>query len=188
MICKSRDLADSDFIISLILDELNQILHKDLAASNPVSLGGMRWKWISPSLRDESALQKAESHFLVSWFRTFLRSLIVNMSLKLNIRLGPFLPEKYKSEIVLNSDFKKFDEMLRMVIDCSEDQTKAIENLLAEYLRMNKIFYGLHKSSEALMTCMVFSASENQHVHFIDGGQGGYTLAALEMKKQIAAQ
>jgi len=35
------------------------------------------------------------------------------------------------------------------------------------------------------MTCMVFSPSQNQHIHFIDGASGGYAVAALGLKKQI---
>ena len=33
-----------------------------------------------------------------------------------------------------------------------------------------------------LMTCFVEAASDYQHVHVIDGGDGGYTMAAREMK------
>ena len=39
-------------------------------------------------------------------------------------------------------------------------------------------------SKEALMTCLVFDR-QNQHVHFIDGGDGGYALAAKELKKRM---
>jgi hypothetical protein len=34
----------------------------------------------------------------------------------------------------------------------------------------------------------VESTSDYRHVHFVDGGDGGYTMAAREMKKRIAAQ
>jgi hypothetical protein len=34
----------------------------------------------------------------------------------------------------------------------------------------------------------VDSPSEYRHVHFIDGGDGGYTMAAREMKAHIAAR
>jgi hypothetical protein len=35
------------------------------------------------------------------------------------------------------------------------------------------------------MTCLVFS--RENHVHFIDGGDGGYALAAKELKSRIKA-
>ena len=37
------------------------------------------------------------------------------------------------------------------------------------------------------MTCFVKSTTQNQHIHFIDGGDGGYAAAAKQLKKQMAA-
>jgi hypothetical protein len=36
------------------------------------------------------------------------------------------------------------------------------------------------------MTCLVFSLA-GDHVHFIDGADGGYALAAKQMKQQNAS-
>ena len=37
------------------------------------------------------------------------------------------------------------------------------------------------------MTCLVVSPTDGQHVHFVDGGDGGYTRAATELKARVAA-
>ena len=47
--------------------------------------------------------------------------------------------------------------------------------------------YGMHVSQTALMTCLVTSPTESLHVHFVDGGDGGYTSAATIMKAQARA-
>jgi hypothetical protein len=40
----------------------------------------------------------------------------------------------------------------------------------------------MNVSDTALMTCLVSSETQGLHVHFIDGGGGGYTRAASQMK------
>jgi hypothetical protein len=47
--------------------------------------------------------------------------------------------------------------------------------------------YGLHISDRALMTCLVFERNGRQ-VHFVDGADGGYALAAKEMKQKLSEQ
>jgi spermidine synthase len=47
--------------------------------------------------------------------------------------------------------------------------------------------YGMNVSQTALMTCLVTSPTDNLHVHFVDGGDGGYTNAAKTMKAQARA-
>lgn len=42
----------------------------------------------------------------------------------------------------------------------------------------------MHKSREALVTCIVRSFTGN-HMHFVDGSDGGYALAARGLKAQL---
>jgi hypothetical protein len=59
---------------------------------------------------------------------------------------------------------------------------------LNRYLKNNykkgKLVYGLHISDRALMTCLVFERNGRQ-VHFVDGADGGYAVAAKAMKRRI---
>ena len=49
------------------------------------------------------------------------------------------------------------------------------------------IDYGLHAQASALMTCIVPSLARNDHIHFIDGADGGYARAAERLKAGSAA-
>lgn len=175
---------NSDEILKSVLTHLKITLDGNFLSARPVSLGRLFWRWSPAALRFEVRTQgqRQSRSVLGAWLQTSIRTLISMLSLKLNIPLGSFKPRKYKSEIVSNSDFKKFDETLRMVIDCTLAQASTIESFLQILKEEKKIVFGVHKSQKALMTCMVKSASANKHIHFIDGADGGYTLAAVQMK------
>ena len=90
----------------------------------------------------------------------------------------------YIDEMVENTDFRKFDGMLRMVIDGSDAQYEQLREYLERQHRERRLVYGMHRSREALLTCIVFSYNGN-HVHFVDGSDGGYAIAALGLKAQL---
>jgi hypothetical protein len=90
----------------------------------------------------------------------------------------------YRQEMVDNSDFRKFDGMLRMVIDGSDAQAAELEQFLEAQYRAGLLVYGMYKSREALVTCIVQSYNGN-HMHFVDGSDGGYALAARGLKQQM---
>ena len=49
--------------------------------------------------------------------------------------------------------------------------------------------YGLHAANTALMTCLVLNLQKSEHIHFIDGGDGGdsgFAIAEKQMKAQLA--
>jgi hypothetical protein len=91
---------------------------------------------------------------------------------------------RYIEDMVDNSDFRKFDGVLRMVIDGSETQYEDLRGYLEAQHREGRLVYGMHKSSEALVTCIVFSYN-GKHVHFVDGSDGGYAMAARGLKEQL---
>lgn len=104
--------------------------------------------------------------------------------------LGGFLLVKYRhgiwekqKEIVRDAtDSEKFDDTLRMVISGSPNQRKMLAAYLDEQAQGRHLVYGLHVSDRALMTCLVFDRFGRQ-VHFLDGANGGYALAAKAMKQ-----
>lgn len=91
------------------------------------------------------------------------------------------------SEIASNSDFRKYDDVLRLTLDCTPEQIDAVEAILVAARARGEISYGLHRQSHALMTCLVPSGRPDSHLHFLDGMDGGYAKAAEMMEAQEGA-
>jgi hypothetical protein len=170
-----------------IVARIEAILGMSLTDANPATAEGMRGKWPSMSIFREARVQSHQRLSMRKLVKAVLVHAFVMVIVSFKIRIGGFDPEHYKRSTVLNSDHKKFDDMLRMVIDCSMKVTDQILTELKGLRAEGKIVYGHHLSNEALMTCFVQSTDDNGHVHFIDGSDGGYALAAKELKAQLTA-
>jgi len=81
------------------------------------------------------------------------------------------------------ADFQKFDGSLKMILSLTSQQVIDLKGVLEKSRTQGKIFFGLHESDRALMTCLIHSGSGNE-VHFVDAADGGYALAAKQLKEQ----
>ena len=98
------------------------------------------------------------------------------------VRTGRYAMQTYLRQVVDNSDFRKYDDGLRMVIDCTAQTAGAIEALLSHAAAAGTVRYGLHRQDAALMTCFTLAAMGPGHFHFVDGARGGYASAAAALK------
>jgi hypothetical protein len=106
--------------------------------------------------------------------------------MRFNIPVGKFAPKRYLQQVVENSDFRKFDDGLRMILDCTPELAADIEQRLAAAAAQGIVRYGLHEQDAAMMTCFTPSVMRADHVHFIDGARGGYASAATVLKARAA--
>jgi hypothetical protein len=93
---------------------------------------------------------------------------------------------KYKASLIANTDFRKFDGALRMIISGNADQRLTLRDLLEKMRAEGRIAFGLHANPKTLITCII-SNYQNDHAHFVDGSNGGYAMAAEEFKNQLKA-
>lgn len=124
-----------------------------------------------------------------------LPRLIYAILLPWKVRLGRYLMDtckkvigsdwgKYKETLVTNTDFRKFDDNLRMIISGNSDQRNKLIQYLKKQYQDGLLVYGIHVSNRALITCVISDYDLN-HIHFIDGADGGYAMAAKALKKQL---
>lgn len=95
--------------------------------------------------------------------------------------------DKYIEKLVATSDFRKYDDMLRMVIAGTPEQREALRRYLEAAHAAGRLAHGMHVTDRALVTCVVFERMGRQ-VHFVDGADGGYAMAARDLKRRMKAE
>lgn len=91
---------------------------------------------------------------------------------------------RYLELVEETADYRKYDDTLRMILSSSPEQRGRLEAYLAAQRAAGRLAYGLHITDRATLTCLVFERMGRQ-VHFVDGADGGYTLAAQALKRQV---
>lgn len=89
----------------------------------------------------------------------------------------------YKPDLVRHADYKKFGDGLRFVASGTIEQRMALTQFLDVQFSKKKLVYGVHTSFAAMVTCFVRSYQSN-HIHFVDGTDGGYAKASQELKNR----
>ena len=85
-------------------------------------------------------------------------------------------------DVLASADYKKFDGTLKLTLACDRQQREAFQKYLEEMKQEGKIYFGLHISDRALVTCLLVT----KEVHLVDSADGGYALAAKQLKQQLA--
>lgn len=93
--------------------------------------------------------------------------------------------KEYLYKLVEMTDTLVVDGKINTVITGTAEQRIALQQELQQLEQQGKILFGLHRSTESVMSCYVRNL-DDEHVHFVDGADGGYTKAAGLLKKKIA--
>ncbi|ANH02655.1 DUF3095 domain-containing protein [Shinella sp. HZN7] len=128
----------------------------------------------------------AKGRRLRQWFVILGQHLLTASLYRLGLTLGRFDPKAYRQDVARNADFRKFDDGLKMTIDIDATRFRQIEARLEQAASAGICHFGLHRQDSALMTCIVPTALQRDHMHFIDGAAGGYAMAATRLKKQMS--
>lgn len=119
-------------------------------------------------------LTKARAVVLLGWFlMTF------------GIRTGAIDWGRYKVTLARNADVRKFNDCYRQILDGNAAQREALVAWLDARHARGELVYGVHVANRAHITCLVFDYA-GRHLHFIDGADGGLSLAAKALKERLA--
>jgi hypothetical protein len=167
-----------------LIEDVVALVEKSPGAGRPVPAAGPPLRWPTPGARYEALAQRGKPLFMRR-LGVQAMTLFVYTLFRFGISAGGFVPKVYMQQVVENSDFRKYDDGLRMVLDCRPDLADALERRLAAAASSGVARYGLHRQDAAMMTCFTLSASRPDHFHFVDGARGGYASAATALKAML---
>lgn len=168
-----------------LIEEIVGLVERSPDSGRPVPPGGPPLRWPPQGVEFEARAQRGGA-LLARRLRVLGWTLFYYFIMRFGITIGGFVPKIYVRQVVENSDFRKFDDGLRMVLDCSADLERNLSARLAASASAGVIRYGLYRQDAAMMTCFTPSALRADHVHFIDGARGGYASAATALKAASA--
>jgi len=169
--------VDQAAVFKKILDKVKAIYgsHKE---RNPISLTKLKMNSRLKRVRMELRMRQPNFSFL-EWIKNWL-FMIGGKYWYLPSEIG----QKYLNELVKLCDIFVLDGRINMVISGKATQRSALVDFLEELEKNGEIIYGIHVSQESIISCYVRNR-EAHHIHFIDGGDGGYTQAAVLLKEKI---
>ncbi|NTE54805.1 DUF3095 domain-containing protein [Agrobacterium tumefaciens] len=173
----------------LVVD-LVDLAAQDARDGHPVPEDGPKLGFVKEGLGLEA---RAGAAYRDGWgqkrrsLRILGESLLVNLLGLTGLSLGRFNATRYRRSVASNTDFRKFDDGLKMTVDIDAERLEEIRARLEQGRLSGTCYFGLHEQDAALMTCIVPSPLSRDHMHFVDGADGGYAAAASRLKQQMQA-
>lgn len=182
-------MQDSAHIYDDVIETLRDIYGGD-EDSRPVLHGQLR---MSASPRMLSTEQRVRTHGRNSihrwgyWLKLYFETLVGSLLMAIQWSTSETNWGHYKEDLETHTDYRKMDGTLRQVIAGTRAQRNELEAYLHEQYERGNLVYGLDASDAAMITCLVFK-HEKEHVHFVDGDDGGYAQAAQDLKEREGAR
>jgi len=169
---------------SALITAVLEVLAGEERDGHPVPERGPEFRWVAAGFEYEArASADAEARGRAKR-QIRLQSAIGKVNDLTGATLGGFDARRHRLDAGHNSDFRKFDDGLKLTVDISPAACAQVTALLERGAAEGICRFGMHEQDAALMTCIIPSFRERDHVHFIDGAAGGYAMAATQLKSR----
>ncbi len=175
----AKNESEQAIVFKKVLDKADA-LYGAHQKRNPISLPKLRMNAGLRKIRMELRMRKPNFRF-IEWIKNWIY-MVGGKYWYLPSKIG----KKYLNELVKLADIFVLDGKINMVISGKIIQRKQLLQFLDKMEADGEIIYGFHVSQESIISCYVRNREAN-HIHFIDGGDGGYTKAAVLLKEKMRA-
>lgn len=178
---------DRNIYYQKLLGKIDHLIGKD---HHPLSEQNLKFGY--KGIKSEAMATTGET----SYFKIFSTKLKIRLIVfytwlvvffKLSKNYAHYDLKELKHYNIISSDYQKYDGTLKMIVAIDESVSSKLKAWLESEYKAGNVFYGIHISNRALLTCLLHIESESE-VHFVDAADGGYALAAKELKRQIKNQ
>lgn len=172
----ARDGGRQSFAFKQVMDSIETI-YGTPQTRTPISVSKLKLNATLAKIGQEMRVKMRgfrPLHQLATWFKTLLGHIYFET------KQGKI----YLENLVEMSDTLVIDGRINTVISGTALQRKLLEDALDKIEEDGEIIYGLHVSKDSVMSCYVRNM-DNQHIHFVDGSEGGYTKAAGMIKRKL---
>lgn len=163
-------------IFRKILGEIEYVFG-DLNKRNPITTSNLKLDSSIKKIRNEmrARVGKKDSAYLFSnWLITIFGSYYFKFFSD---------GKKYLYRVTQLSNTLKIDGAISTVLKGNQNQLNKLKMVLDDLESRGAINYGIHVSEGAIISCYVQDRNKN-HIHFIDGVNGGYQNAKLFCRKK----
>ncbi len=171
------DLSRQGEIFARVLRSIEEI-YGPIKSRNPISRQGLRIKASYQTIKTElqTKLGKYDLRKILKfWLFTWIGKLYYGKTKG---------SSTYLDNLVLLSDTLTIDGRINTVFSGSKAQRTALVKTLEALEEKGEILFGYYASPESVMSCYVRNRTD-QHIHFVDGSEGGYTQASKMLKRKL---
>ena len=151
-------------------------------AGSPMPKDGPPIAWPPKDLELEARAMPDPRSLARRKISVYLSTLFAWFLFKTGLSVAGFNPKRYKEFTSLNTDYRKFQDGLRITVSLGEARLKKLSEFLEDEREAKNLRYGLCVQDSAILTCYVPSVTSDAHFHFLDGAGGGYAQAAENMR------
>lgn len=149
---------------------------------SPMPKEGPTGAWPPEGLEMEARATRGDRPLAMRRAGLYLWTLIAWVIFTLGINVGSFNARHYREFTSLNTDYRKFQDGLRVTVSLGDSELTRLTEFLEGERGAKNLRYGLCVQDSAILTCYVPSVTSDSHFHFLDGAGGGYAQAAENMK------
>lgn len=173
--------ASQEQVFADTLQKINEI-YGEAEQRNPISIERLRLLLSASKIKKEMLAKYGRwrsGYFVKTMLETMAGFLYFVFNFKVNLISG----KDYLAQVMNNADTLTIDGKINTVITGVPEKRMQFLNYLQAAESKGLLLFGHHISKESIMTCYIENRRD-KHIHFVDGGNGGYTEASKELKSK----